>query len=64
MNEKFEYNVYEFGNYPMRQNNQGAWIPKHGVLRMMMPAEADWKGKKPELDDDELDRLKRMKKGI
>ena len=64
MNEKFEYNVYEFGNFPMRQDPQGQWIPKHGKLRMMLPSDADWTGKKPELDEEQEAALIRAKKGI
>lgn len=37
-NEKLEYKVFEFGNYPTLSNGK----PRGGVLRLMLPADADW----------------------
>ena len=45
MNEKKEYKVYEFGNYPLIEVEPNNYKPKNGIFRMMLPADADWTGK-------------------
>ena len=44
-NEKLEYKVYEYGNYPMIEIEPNTYRPKNGVFRMMLPSDADWTGK-------------------
>lgn len=44
-NEKKEYKVFEFGNYPLIEVEPSNFKPKNGVFRMMLPADADWTGK-------------------
>jgi len=45
-NEKFEYKPSEFGNYPMRNDGK----PRSGAFRLMLPADADWTGKRAAVD--------------
>ena len=47
-NDKLEYKVFEFGNFPMRLNKKDDWVPKAGCYRLMLPAEADWTRKETE----------------
>ena len=39
-NEKDEYKVCEFGNFPILKTGK----PRAGVFRLMLPSEADWTG--------------------
>lgn len=32
----------------MRQNKKDEWVPKNGVFKLMLPAEADWTPKETE----------------
>ena len=54
-NDKLEYKVYEFGNFPMRQNKKDEWVPKSGVYKLMLPSEADWTRK--ETEEERKERL-------
>ena len=44
-NKKDEYRPYEFGNYPLKTNQKGDFIPRAGVYRMLLPECADWTDK-------------------
>ena len=41
INNKLQYKVYQFGNYPLLKDGS----PKSGVWRIKLPADADWTGK-------------------
>ncbi len=47
LTEKCEYKVFEFGNYPLRNDGK----PLTGQFRMMLPCDADWAGFPKEEDD-------------
>ena len=56
-NEKFEYKVFEFGNYPMKFEDNVP-KPKGGQFRLMLPAEADWTGHDaPEIEQEKRERI-------
>jgi hypothetical protein len=40
MTNRFEYKVFEYGNYPLRNDGK----PQTGQFRMMLPCDADWTG--------------------
>ena len=64
--EKGNYRVAEFGNYPLVQNVnlnenvEGELRPKNYVWRMKLPADADWNPK--QADDNADDGKKKRKK--
>ena len=60
-NERLQYQVHEFENFPCRQGPGGEWKPKAGVFRMMLPSEADWNARK---NKDQLDEEQKKIKGI
>ena len=66
-NNKLEYKVFEYGNFPLLQKNK----PRGGVYRMSLPSEGDWTGaetrldeirKRDDIEDDVLNMLKKKYK--
>ena len=54
-NAKLEYKVFEYGNYPTLRNGK----PRGGMLRLMLPADADWNVniRTRELNEEDLDNV-------
>ena len=63
-NDRQEYKVYEYGNFPIKKINvpgQGIKaMPRAGMYRLMLPADADWTERKKEVDEENKDDVDAM----
>lgn len=57
-NAKLEYKVFEYGNYPTLRNGK----PRAGMLRLMLPADADWNVniRTSELNEEDLENIREV----